>query len=168
MPALLAGEHGPGDGRVLFGPSAGQIVRIGPADAEGRRIQRPLGDLAGTELEDPAGSGGGDLIDAVMAGDHPGVFRARGPEDLDHPVGQRRVGGADELATDPARMGQRTQHVEHGGDAEAGPYRSGETHGRMEGPGEGETQSVLGDLGGQGLGGDVEVDTEMVEQVEGS
>ena len=103
-----------------------------------------------------------------MAGDQPGVQRPVGTEHLEHAVGQPRVGGTDDLTLRLPGMRERTQHVEDGRDPQACTDGAGEAHGRMEGPGEGEADPVLGDLGGQALRRDLYVHTQELQHIEGA
>ena len=64
--------------------------------------------------------------------DDPRVGRAVGPQRGQHPLGEVGVGDADHLAAHPARVGHRTEQVEHGRDADLAARRGGEAERRME------------------------------------
>ena len=65
-------------------------------------------------------------------------------EHAGHALGHAQVGHADQVALDPAGVGERTEDVEGGGDAEVAPGRAGVAHGRVVAGREAEPDARLG------------------------
>ena len=104
------------------------------------------------------------LVEAVVAAEHPGVDPA-GREDTRHHRSHPRVGAADRLGGRPARVGERPEEVERRPDAQLATGYGGVAHRRVERRREAEGDPGLdGDLGDPGRR-QVEPDAEGLQHI---
>ena len=85
-----------------------------------------------------------------------------------HPLGDRRVGDADQLAADPPGVGHRAEQVEHRGDADLAAARRGEAERRMELRREAEADAGLLDAAQHALGRQLDRHAQRLEHVGGA
>ena len=115
----LASEHradGPG---VERGVAAAQVVHGGRGEAQGGRVDPPLGELEGAgavavELEHGGGRGHAELVQPVVGVDDHGAPASGRPEHGGHDRGHGRIVDAHQLMAGPGRIGQGAEEVEDG------------------------------------------------------
>jgi hypothetical protein len=163
----IAGEHPSHGLGVLRGLAAREVGVPGGSQTEVLGIDAEVRDVAVTELDHVARPGRGQLVEATTVHD-PGVDRPVAPERLDHPLGERRVGDADDLAADASRIRHRTEQVEHGRDADLAPRRGREAERRVERRGEAEADAGGPDAVRDPVGRQLDGDTERLEHVGGA
>ena len=113
-----------------------------------------LGDAVEGELVDPAGAGDDDRPEVAEL-----------VEDAGHHRPELRVADAKRLAAHPGGVGQRTDHVEDGPDAELPPGRGGVAHRRVVGGGEHEADPRLLDAAAHPRRGQGDGHPERLEDV---
>ena len=100
---------------------AERMLDRGGGQTEPARIDRGAPDL--TVLEEPhrRRRGRGQLVEAVVTVDHEHPDGPMVAEDVEHPLGHRRIGDADHHPADPSGVGHRAEDVEGRRDAELAP-----------------------------------------------
>ena len=126
-------------------------------------MHRPVDHLA-----HEIGSGRRELVDAARAVHDEGAARTELYEDIrDH----RHEGGvvdADDLAARPGRVGQGAEHVEDRTRGELAAHRCGVTHRWVVEGREHESEPELVDRAGNRLGGELEIEAELLEHIRGA
>ncbi len=162
--AGLAAEESAYDVGVVGRVASAQVLGRRARDAERGGIDGELGDLS--PVDAPHGRGGrrGELVEAVVAAEHPGVDAALG-QDARHHRRHPLVGAPDGLSLRTGRVGERTEDVERRRDAELTPRDGGVAHRGVERGGEAEGDArLLRDLRHAGRR-QVEADAERLEDV---
>ncbi|CAB4941096.1 unannotated protein [freshwater metagenome] len=91
---------------------------------------------------------------------------AVGLEHANHLVGLNDIADAYDLAAQPRRIGQRTEHVEHGRNADLGAHRRGKPHRGVERASERETHACFAHTASHAFGRNVVGDADRCEEVE--
>ena len=140
--AGLAGHQAAYDLGVVGGVAAAQTLGRAAAEAEPVGVHGELPDLPAVDRPDLGGRGGGQLVEPVVAAEHPRVDAAA----REHAGHQRRhpvVGAADRLRLGLGRVGERAEQVERGGDAQLAPGDRRVPHRGVERGGEAEGDAGL-------------------------
>ena len=96
------------------------------------RIDDEIADALERHLVTARGSGDAQLVDAVGSGEDKRVDVSESMQHLGHHGCQPRIRNPQQLMTNPSRVGQRAEHVEHGSNAELAANRGDVTQRRME------------------------------------
>ena len=129
--SLLSSQDGSGYGRVLLGASARQIFLPAPYKAVILRVDDVGSKEVSGELADCGGSGGGDLIQTVLAVDHHAGFDPQVMEDPGQGLHQRLVVDSHQLHGGAGGIGQGAEDIEDGGEGQGPPDRGHILHGQV-------------------------------------
>ena len=154
-----------GDSSVRLGVPSVEGIGLRDVDTVLSRVKSEGLDRSILELVDDRWSGR-NLVEVPVAGNHPCMDRSSRSEHLSHLFAESSVGNSDDLAGDASGVGERTESVEDGGDAELGSHRANVTHGRVICAGKREPDPGFSDYFFEPFGCHIEVDAERFKQVE--
>ena len=149
---------------IVAAGAGAKVVKHGARSASSASGSADVLEQHTVDRPDLGGRRGRQLVEAVVAAEHPRVDAASG----EHPGHQRRhpgVGAADRLRVGARRVGEWTEDVEGRGDAELAPGHRRMPQGGVERRREAEGDPDLLTDAGDGLRGQVEPDAERLEDV---
>ena len=129
---MLAVEHRDDDRGVGVGVTAANGIERRHLETRIRGVEHEFADAVGRHLVAPRGTVDAELVDAVGSREHERVHVSQSVQHLGHHRRKAPVRNADQLVADTRGIGERSEHVEHGADAELATHRDHVTERRMK------------------------------------